>query len=80
MTDYDNGTGIEGAVVADDYGNSATTDATGYYELWLDPSSGFPVRIVSHARDGAIIETVTMDDLDIDVPLPDAVFDPGEER
>ncbi|HNS51348.1 MAG TPA: carboxypeptidase regulatory-like domain-containing protein [Anaerolineae bacterium] len=39
VTDYDNGTGIEGAVVSDDYGNSATTNAAGYYELWLDPGT-----------------------------------------
>lgn len=39
VTDFDNGTGIEGAVVSDDFGNSATTNASGYYELWLDPGT-----------------------------------------
>ena len=50
------------------------------YELWLDTASRFPVKVISRNPADAIIETVTMDDLDIDVPLPDAVFDPGEER
>jgi outer membrane lipoprotein-sorting protein len=49
------------------------------YELWLDTASQFPVKVVSRDQEEAIIETVTMDALEIDVPLPEALFNPGGE-
>jgi len=49
------------------------------YELWLDPASRFPVKVVSRNPADAVIETVTLDDLEIDVPLPPALFDPEGE-
>lgn len=49
------------------------------YELWLDTSSRFPVKVVSRDLEDAVIETVEMDDLEIDVPLPETLFDPQGE-
>lgn len=49
------------------------------YELWLDTASRFPVKVVSRNPAGAVIETVTLDDLDINAPLPAVLFDPEGE-
>lgn len=46
------------------------------YELWLDTSSQFPVRVISRNQDDAVIETVMLDALEIDVPLTEALFNP----
>lgn len=46
------------------------------YELWLDTASQFPVKVISHDRADAIIETVTLDDLEINLALPQALFNP----
>jgi negative regulator of sigma E activity len=49
------------------------------YELWLDTSSRFPLKVISRDRDDAIIETVTMDALQINAPLAQSLFDPEAE-
>lgn len=49
------------------------------YELWLDKASRFPVKVVSRNPADAVIETVTLDDLEINVPLSAALFDPAGE-
>jgi hypothetical protein len=49
------------------------------YELWLDTASRFPVKVISRDQADAVIETVTMDDLEIGAPLPEPLFNPGEE-
>jgi len=49
------------------------------YELWLDPASRFPVKVVSRNPADAIIETVTMDALEINAPLPETLFNPEGE-
>jgi outer membrane lipoprotein-sorting protein len=46
------------------------------YQLWLDASSLFPVEVISRDLKNAIIETVHMDDAEINTPLPDILFDP----
>ena len=46
------------------------------YELWLDIASQFPVKVISRDRQDAIIETVMMDALEINVKLPDTLFNP----
>lgn len=46
------------------------------YELWLDPESLFPLRVVSRDLRDAIIETVTMDAAEINAALPDSLFNP----
>ncbi|HTH74762.1 MAG TPA: DUF1571 domain-containing protein [Trinickia sp.] len=38
------------------------------YELWFDASHGLPVKVVSEGASGRPIETVLMEDLNIDVP------------
>jgi outer membrane lipoprotein-sorting protein len=48
------------------------------YELWLDRANQFPLKVISRDQDDAVIETVTMDALEIDVPLPETLFSPGE--
>lgn len=49
------------------------------YELWLDAESLFPLRVVSRDLQNAVIETVRMEDAEIDVDLPEALFEPGEK-
>lgn len=46
------------------------------YELWLDTSTQFPVKVISRNKDNAVIETVMMDALEINVPLPESLFSP----
>jgi hypothetical protein len=46
------------------------------YELWLDTSSQFPVKVISRDQEGAVIESVVMEDLEINVPLPLSQFSP----
>ena len=49
------------------------------YELWLDTTTRFPLKVVSRDQTDAVIETVVMDDLEIDAPLAESLFDPGSE-
>lgn len=49
------------------------------YELWLDPATRFPLRVISRDPAGAVIETVTFDALEIDVPLAHTLFDPPHD-
>ncbi len=60
-----------------------TTGATGVavdgvhrIEMWMDTATWFPARIVSSDSTGTMIETVTMDALALNPPLPDALFNP----
>ncbi|HXV09288.1 MAG TPA: sigma-E factor regulatory protein RseB domain-containing protein [Burkholderiales bacterium] len=46
------------------------------YDLWLDAVTSLPLKVVSRDVKGDIIETVLMDDLRINVRLPDNLFDP----
>ncbi|MGB5133462.1 MAG: hypothetical protein WBO00_12630 [Steroidobacteraceae bacterium] len=46
------------------------------YQLWLDAASLFPVKVVSRDLNDAVIESVRMDDAEIDGTLPDSLFDP----
>ncbi|MDP1645410.1 MAG: DUF1571 domain-containing protein [Thiobacillus sp.] len=49
------------------------------YELWLDTSSQFPIKVISRNQEDAIIETVMMDALEINAPLPETLFNPEGE-
>lgn len=49
------------------------------YELWLDTASRFPLKVISRNQADAIIETVMMDDLEINAPLAETLFNPGGE-
>lgn len=44
------------------------------YHLWLDQSTGFPVKVASHDVQGDLIETVEMEDLQLDPALPEGFF------
>jgi outer membrane lipoprotein-sorting protein len=54
-------------------------DGVHRYELWLDTASQFPLKVISRNQEDAIIETVTMDALEINAPLPETVFNPEGE-
>lgn len=45
-------------------------------ELWLDTQSQFPAKVISRDIRGAIIETVIMEALGINVKLPEVLFNP----
>lgn len=55
---------------------SLTVAGVHRYELWLDAASLFPVKVISRDLQDAIIETVHMEDAEIDVPLPMNLFNP----
>lgn len=46
------------------------------YELWLDMINEFPVKIISRDQHDAIIETVMMEDLEINFSMPQTLFNP----
>lgn len=46
------------------------------FELWLDRTNQFPAKVVSRNRQNAIIETVVMEDLNINASLPMSWFNP----
>lgn len=45
-------------------------------EMWLDTASQFPAKVISRDIDGAIIETVLMEALELDGALPESLFNP----
>lgn len=46
------------------------------FQLWLAERTLFPVKVVSFGLDGKELETVLMDDVETDVPLPADFFQP----
>src|SRR5450759_4632193 len=46
------------------------------HELWLETESQFPVKGISRDLQDAIIETVMMEDLEINAALPETLFNP----
>ena len=44
------------------------------YDLWLDKTTYLPLKIVSYDLREEVIEEVLMDDLEIDLELPDTLF------
>jgi len=46
------------------------------YELWLDTANQFPIKVISRDGRDAIIETVMMEALEINVSLPESLFNP----
>jgi hypothetical protein len=46
------------------------------YQVWLERGTLFPVKVVSFAAGDVPLETVLMDDAEIDVPLPVQFFNP----
>lgn len=49
------------------------------YELWLDRASQFPLRVITRGQTDAIIETVVLEDLEVNARLPDTLFNPEGE-
>jgi len=44
------------------------------YDLWLDKITSLPLKIIAHDLNEGVIEEVLMDDLEIDLDLPDSLF------
>jgi outer membrane lipoprotein-sorting protein len=60
--------------VEGDHGFVAGTVAQ--YQLWLDQTTGFPLKVLSDGVDGQQIEAVEMEGLKINPELPGNFFDP----
>jgi outer membrane lipoprotein-sorting protein len=45
-------------------------------EMWLDTASQFPVKVISRNLRDVIIESVMMEDMEINVTLPETLFNP----
>lgn len=43
--------------------------------LWLDPETLLPVRTLTYDARGSLVEDVTMEDLEINIALPDSLFE-----
>lgn len=50
------------------------------YHLWLDRENSLPIKAASFDLDGRLIEEIIMDDLEINVVLPDSFFDGTSEQ
>jgi len=46
------------------------------YEIWLDAASLFPLKVISRDLQDAIMETVHMEDAEVDILLPMNLFNP----
>lgn len=55
---------------------SLTVAGVHRYELWLDAASLFPLKVISRDLQDAIMETVHMEDAEVDVSLPMNLFNP----
>jgi outer membrane lipoprotein-sorting protein len=64
------------AVIVEVTGAKGMTVAGGVhrYLLWLDAQTLLPLKTRSFDSDDNMIEDVVMDDLDINVPIPDSLF------
>jgi len=51
-------------------------DGVHRYILWLDKGIFLPLKAASFDKNGRLIEEVLMDDLEINIDIPDALFDP----
>lgn len=55
--------------------NGFTVDGINVYHLWLDKQSLLPLRVSAYNNKGEPVEEVFMDDLQINVELPDDFFE-----
>lgn len=56
-------------------GEDASVGTVSGYRLWLDCVTGFPSQVLSLDRQGRLLETVEMADVQIDPEFPDGFFD-----
>jgi outer membrane lipoprotein-sorting protein len=56
-------------------GNSTAEGVHGF-DWWLDTATLFPVKVISHDANGAVLETVVMEGLEINPLLPENLFNP----
>ncbi len=53
-----------------------SVDGVHRYQLWVERETRFPIRISSQDADGRLIETVELDELEIDPGFPADFFEP----
>ena len=46
------------------------------YELWLDKPNQFPVKVISRDQQDGVMETVMLEDLEVNVKFPESLFNP----
>lgn len=56
-------------------GGDVSIGAASSYELWLDRTTGFPLKVMSFDMSGQLLETVEMTDLRIHPAFPQDFFD-----
>jgi outer membrane lipoprotein-sorting protein len=56
--------------------DGVAVDGVHRIELWLDTASGFPAKVVSSDAHGVLLQIVWMTALEVNPPLPDALFNP----
>lgn len=55
-------------------GDSTVAGNVHRYLLWLDAESFLPLKTTSYDGSGAVVEEVLMDDLEVNIELPDSLF------
>lgn len=53
-----------------------TIEGVHRYHIWLELATGFPIKVSSYDLRDELIETVLMDDVEINVPFPAGFFSP----
>ncbi|CNG23036.1 Uncharacterised protein [Yersinia kristensenii] len=53
-----------------------TVDNVHRYDVWLEKSQNFPVKVVSYGADGQQLETVLMDAMIVNLHFPEHFFTP----
>jgi hypothetical protein len=51
-------------------------DGVHRYELWLNSKNGFPSKVISYNHQNEVIETVVMENLKVNIQLPEGFFNP----
>lgn len=54
--------------------NGFAIGAVTRYQLWLDRSNGFPIKVISYDKNGRVIETVNMTELTVSPEFPAGFF------
>lgn len=60
-------------IVDGEFGSSVS--GVSQFQLWLDVTTGFPLKVISYKADGSLIELVEMSDYQINPMFPADFFD-----
>lgn len=56
--------------------NKTSKEGIYRYELWLDTKNEFPSKVISYDHQNRVVETVVMENLNVNIQLPEGLFNP----